>query len=106
MDYTIDRARNRGLTAPGGDLPRSLRSLEARMILVTGATGTNGGLVAQTLLRAGVPVRAMIQDHARAAALREAGAQCVIADFDRPATLAEALARVDRALLLSPVDAR
>jgi len=80
--------------------------LEARMILVTGATGTNGGLVVQALLRAGVPVRATIQDHARATALRDAGAQCVVADFDKPASLAEALGGVDRALLLSPVGQR
>jgi nucleoside-diphosphate-sugar epimerase len=51
------------------------------MILVTGATGTNGRLVVQALLRAGTPVRAMVQDPARAADLQQAGAQLFVADF-------------------------
>jgi uncharacterized protein YbjT (DUF2867 family) len=74
------------------------------MILVTGATGTNGRLVVQTLLRAGTPVRAMVQNPAKAADLHEAGAQLVVADFDKPDTLDGALAGVERSLLLSAVD--
>jgi len=76
------------------------------MILVTGATGTNGRLVVEALLRAGVQVRAMIQDQGRAASLRDAGAECMVADFDTPASLAGPLAGVERALLLSAVDQR
>jgi uncharacterized protein YbjT (DUF2867 family) len=76
------------------------------MILVTGATGTNGRLVVQELLRAGAPVRAMVQDVTRAADLQRAGAQLVVADFDRSDTLDRALAGVERALLLSAVDER
>ena len=76
------------------------------MILVTGATGTNGRLVVEALRRAGAPVRAMIQDHTKAGALRDAGAECVVADFDNPASLAAAVADVERALLLSAVDQR
>jgi uncharacterized protein YbjT (DUF2867 family) len=76
------------------------------MILVTGATGTNGRLVAQALLRAGVPVRAMVQNPTKAADLQQAGAQLVVADFDKPDTLDGALAGVDRSLLLSAVDGR
>ena len=75
-----------------------------RMILVTGATGTNGRLVVQALLRAGVAVRAMVQSAARASELQQAGAQLAVADFDRPETLDAALAGVERALLLSAVD--
>ena len=76
------------------------------MILVTGATGTNGRLVTQALLRGGVRVRAMVQDLAKAADLQQAGAELVVGDFDRPETLAAALAGIERALLLSAVDQR
>jgi uncharacterized protein YbjT (DUF2867 family) len=76
------------------------------MILVTGATGTNGRLVVDGLLRAGRPVRAMVQDPTAAADLQRAGAQLVRGDFDAADTLDAALACVDRALLLSPVDRR
>src|SRR5262245_41296471 len=76
------------------------------MILITGATGTNGRLVVQALLNAGRPVRAMVQDPTRANDLQQAGAQLVRGDFDTADTLDAALAGVDRALLLSPVDQR
>src|SRR5262245_66563392 len=74
------------------------------MILVTGATGTNGRLVVQLLLRAGAPVRAMVRSAAKAADLAEAGAEVVVADFDTPETLRAALEGVERCLLLSAVD--
>jgi len=73
------------------------------MILVTGATGTNGRLVVQALLRAGQPVRAMVQDLSRAADLERLGAQVVVGDFDRPDSFDAALAHAQRGLLLSPV---
>ena len=76
------------------------------MILVTGATGTNGRLVVQLLLRAGAAVRAMVQSAAKAADLAEAGAEVVAADFDTPETLRAALEGVERCLLLSAVDQR
>ena len=76
------------------------------MILITGATGTNGRLVARALLGAAARVRAMVQDRSRAAALERAGAELVVADFDRPDTLDTALAGVERGLLLSAVDQR
>jgi uncharacterized protein YbjT (DUF2867 family) len=76
------------------------------MILITGATGTNGRLVARALLSAGQPVRAMVQNPSGASDLQKAGAQIVHADFDSADTLDVALAGVDRALLLSPVDQR
>jgi uncharacterized protein YbjT (DUF2867 family) len=76
------------------------------MILVTGATGTNGRLVVQALLAAGVRVRAMVQDASRATDLQRAGAELVVADFDRPDTLDAALAGAERSLLLSAVDWR
>jgi uncharacterized protein YbjT (DUF2867 family) len=76
------------------------------MILVTGATGTNGRLVVELLLRAGAAVRAMVQSTAKAADLAQAGAQVVAADFDKPETLRAALGGVERCLLLSAVDQR
>src|SRR5262245_43374046 len=76
------------------------------MILVTGATGTNGRLVVDALLHAGAGVRAMVQSEAKASGFVEAGAESVVADFDKPATLTSALAGVERALLLSAVDER
>jgi uncharacterized protein YbjT (DUF2867 family) len=76
------------------------------MILVTGATGTNGRLVVHLLLRAGAAVRAMVQSTAKAADLAQAGAGVVAADFDRPETLRAALEGVERCLLLSAVDQR
>jgi uncharacterized protein YbjT (DUF2867 family) len=76
------------------------------MILVTGASGTNGRLVVHGLLDAGCPVRAMVPDSVDAADLERAGAQVVRADFDIADTLDAALTGVDRALLLSPVDQR
>jgi len=76
------------------------------MILVTGATGTNGRLVVDALRHAGAEVRAMVQGQAKPAGLADAGAEIVRADFDKPATLTTALAGVKRALLLSAVDER
>ena len=76
------------------------------MILITGATGTNGRLVVQALLKVGRSVRAMVQDPTRANDLQRAGAQLVRGDFDTADSLDAALAGVDRALLLSPVNQR
>jgi uncharacterized protein YbjT (DUF2867 family) len=76
------------------------------MILVTGATGTNGRFVVQALLAASVRVRALVQDSSRATDLQRAGAELVFADFDQPGTLDAALAGVERCLLLSAVDKR
>jgi uncharacterized protein YbjT (DUF2867 family) len=74
------------------------------MVLVTGATGTNGRLVVEALLRRGTPVRAMVQNAAKASDLQRAGAALAVADFDKPDTLDAALAGVERTLLLSAVD--
>src|SRR5262245_12307448 len=76
------------------------------MILVTGATGTNGRFVVQALLETGTRVRAMVQAPSKAADLERSGAELVAADFDKPETLATALAGVERCLLLSAVDQR
>ncbi|GIH20033.1 NmrA/HSCARG family protein [Rugosimonospora africana] len=62
-------------------------------ILVTGATGKQGGATARRLLAAGRAVRALVRDPSApaAAALEAAGAQLVRGDFDDPASLQPAL---------------
>lgn len=62
-------------------------------IVVTGATGTQGGAVAQALLVRGLPVRALVRDSQApaAVALAEAGAQLAIGSYDDPQSLRAAL---------------
>ncbi|MBP2702370.1 NmrA family NAD(P)-binding protein [Microbispora sp. RL4-1S] len=62
-------------------------------ILVTGATGKQGGVTARRLLAEGRPVRVLVRDPAApaAVALAAAGAQLVRGDFDDPASLPPAL---------------
>ncbi|NLG16635.1 MAG: NmrA/HSCARG family protein [Fibrobacter sp.] len=64
-----------------------------KIILVTGATGHQGGAVVKHLLADGWKVRAMSRhsDHAEARALKESGVEVVKGDFDVPSTLDEAL---------------
>ncbi|MDB4949071.1 MAG: NmrA-like family protein 1 [Gemmatimonadetes bacterium] len=67
---------------------------EKRTILVTGATGAQGGSVARHLLRRGeFAVRALTRDaaSAKAEALRQAGAEVVQGDLGDPATLRAAV---------------
>src|ERR1043165_4596094 len=61
-------------------------------ILITGATGKQGGATARHLLANGLPVRALVRDTTTAAAtaLANAGAQLVVGDLDDPASLAPA----------------
>ena len=75
------------------------------MILVTGATGLNGGALVRLLSARGVPVRALVRNPARAAALASlAGVEVVEGDMARPDTLIEPLRGVDRAMLISSSD--
>jgi uncharacterized protein YbjT (DUF2867 family) len=62
-------------------------------ILVTGATGNQGGATARRLLAGGWPVRALVRDPAApaAAALAAAGAELSRGDFDDPGSLPRAL---------------
>ncbi|MGW0179583.1 NmrA family NAD(P)-binding protein [Nocardia sp. NPDC003345] len=62
-------------------------------ILVTGATGQQGGATARRLLAAGRSVHAMVRDTKApaAAALEAAGARLVYGDFDDPGSLMPAL---------------
>jgi uncharacterized protein YbjT (DUF2867 family) len=75
------------------------------MILVTGATGLNGGALVRLLSAQGVPVRALVRNPARGAALSSLpNVEVVEGDMARPDTLAEPLRGVDRAMLISSSD--
>ena len=67
---------------------------DKKLVLVSGATGQQGGAVARELLAAGWPVRAMTRkpDGDAAKALAALGAEIVKADLDDEASLAPAFA--------------
>ncbi|WP_084532995.1 NmrA family NAD(P)-binding protein [Nocardia fusca] len=74
-------------------------------ILVTGATGRQGGATARRLLAAGRPVRALVRDTEApdALALAAAGARLVRGDFDDLSGLAPALEGVAGVFGIPPV---
>lgn len=69
------------------------------MIVVTGASGRLGGLVARELAARGEPVRLVVRDAGRAPALD--GAEVAVADFGDPDSLDLALHEGDRAFMVS-----
>lgn len=72
------------------------------MILVTGATGNNGLEILKRLATQNLSVRAMVRDRDRATAISALpNVEIVEADFDRPETLLNALASIERAFLLT-----
>jgi uncharacterized protein YbjT (DUF2867 family) len=79
---------------------------ERVMILVLGATGTNGREVLQRLAASGVPARALVRDPARARAqgLDAPGVELVPGDFDDRDALNAAFRGVEKAFVLTPVD--
>jgi uncharacterized protein YbjT (DUF2867 family) len=62
-------------------------------VLVTGATGQQGGAVARALIAAGTSVRGLVRDPSsgRARALAELGVELVKGDLDEPESLKSAL---------------
>ncbi len=76
------------------------------MILITGATGMFGGGVTAELAARGASIRAMTSDPAKVDQLARRGVEPVVADMDRPETLAPAVAGVDTVFLVSPMDDR
>ena len=73
----------------------------AGKILVTGATGNvSSGLIA-ALIAKGAVVRALVRDATKAQGLRDAGAEVVIGDLDKPETLDGAYSGVDKVFLLT-----
>jgi uncharacterized protein YbjT (DUF2867 family) len=68
------------------------------MLVVTGASGRVGGLVATELARRGVPFRAVTRTPER---LELDGADVVVAGYDDPEALADALEPGDRVFMVS-----
>ena len=71
------------------------------MILVTGATGTNGREISKALAAQGVDTKAMVRSVDGADDLPH-GITAVEGDFDDESSLLKALAGVERAFLLTP----
>ncbi|MFC4114087.1 NmrA/HSCARG family protein [Nonomuraea zeae] len=65
----------------------------SRVVLVTGATGNQGGATARQLLARGWAVRALVRDASKSAAqaLRDHGAELVQGDLDDTGSLREAM---------------
>jgi uncharacterized protein YbjT (DUF2867 family) len=75
---------------------------QPREVLVTGATGAQGGAVAHALLDRGHRVRAYVRNprSPAAAALQERGARLAVGDFDDAAALRAAAAGADAAYVM------
>jgi uncharacterized protein YbjT (DUF2867 family) len=76
------------------------------LVLVTGATGQQGGIVARHLLADGVRVRALVRrpDAAAARAIEAAGAELVVGDLTDRASLGPALSGVRAVFSLQSPD--
>jgi uncharacterized protein YbjT (DUF2867 family) len=75
------------------------------VLLVTGATGLNGGAVVRRLSARGLPVRALVRNPSKAGDLAALpGVELVVGDMARPETLAEPLRGVERVVLISSSD--
>jgi uncharacterized protein YbjT (DUF2867 family) len=70
-------------------------------VLVTGATGNTGSVLVPALLREGIDVRIFARDEAKVTPLKEAGAEVVIGDLDKPETIPPALKDVDKVYFLT-----
>ncbi len=79
------------------------RASEAKRVLVTGATGQQGGALARLLLRRGHHVRAMTRkpDGPAAAALRKAGAEVVAGDLGNRSSVEAAAKGTDVAFIVA-----
>jgi NAD(P)H dehydrogenase (quinone) len=74
-------------------------------ILVTGATGKTGSVVATELLKAGYPVRALVhREDGRSARLKAQGAEIAVAEMSDAERVVEALKDVQRAYYCPPTD--
>jgi uncharacterized protein YbjT (DUF2867 family) len=72
------------------------------MILVTGATGSNGKEILKLLSAKNVQVRIMVRDLNRAKDIAAPNVEIVEGDFDRPETLLAALSGVEQTFLVAP----
>ena len=76
-----------------GQSPKPAAESESKMVLVAGATGTQGGAVARELIQRGYQVRALTRnpETARARALSELGAKLVQGNFNDAESIAAAM---------------
>jgi hypothetical protein len=72
-----------GAPMPTAPMPTAPMPQDTAPVLVTGATGKQGGATARALLAAGVPVRALVRDAAtdRARALEALGVELITGDL-------------------------
>ncbi len=77
--------------------------MNTRTVLVTGATGNQGGAVTDALLEKGMTVRALVRDpsSSKALALAERSVELVQGDLDRQDTVRAAARDVDAAFILT-----
>jgi uncharacterized protein YbjT (DUF2867 family) len=80
--------------------------MSAREVLVTGATGRIGGLVARELALRGLRPRALVRDPARARDALPPGVAPIVGDLEDPASLGPAVDGIDALLVVSPVHPR
>ena len=73
-------------------------------IAITGITGKVGGIVARTLLAAGLPVRAVIRDADKGRPWADKGCEVAIASISDAAGLTSAFSDVDGVFLMTPPD--
>ncbi|MET3141758.1 UNVERIFIED_ORG: NADH dehydrogenase [Arthrobacter sp. UYEF2] len=76
------------------------------MILVVGATGQLGGLIAQTLLDEGFHVRVLVRERSAYDAIVSAGAEPVTGDLKDPPSLLAACAGIDTVVTTANSSAR
>ncbi|WP_420212326.1 NmrA family NAD(P)-binding protein [Burkholderia aenigmatica] len=72
------------------------------MFVVTGVTGRTGAVAAQALIDAGVAVRVVVRDRAKAARWAAQGAEVAVADLADAAALTRAFAGARGAYLVKP----
>ncbi|MFM0738036.1 NmrA family NAD(P)-binding protein [Paraburkholderia xenovorans] len=72
------------------------------MYAITGITGKVGGVVARSLLKAGLPVRAVLRDAAKSRQWAELGCEIAIAEIGDADALTKAFEGADGVFLMTP----
>lgn len=73
------------------------------MFAIIGASGNVGLSTSSALRQAGMPVRAIVRDSAKAAPLKELGCEVAVADLQNPASLAKAVGNADTVQVILPL---
>jgi NAD(P)H dehydrogenase (quinone) len=85
-------------------LLRNLVSKDRSVYAITGITGKVGGIVARTLLAAGLPVRAVVRDVDKGRPWAEKGCEVAIASIADADGLTKAFSSVEGVFLMTPPD--